>query len=242
MAITGLSGSTSSGTSSSTGGSAPYDPNAFNALNAQLRSQYTGKLPTGNSPWNNALGLVSQGAKPIDTNPIWNPQQIQGQVNQSNANAWAGEGGQQRELAGTLAGRGFGGNSPLYQALSTNLGAQTRNSNQQSENTLRWNAAQGNAQHVLAAQTAEGQRQQGLSGLANQLYGTDVGAAVSQQNALLAALAGLNQPRATSQSKSQQQSQSGSVQATPLNPNPWGPLGAYGSSGSSSGYVDPGDF
>lgn len=219
MSITGVSGSTSSGGSQSVSGSQPYDPNAFGQLNAQLRGQYTGRLPVGNDYWNNALGQVSRGSQPINTNPIWNPQQIQEQVNQSSANNWQQAGGQERQLAGTLGGRGFGSNSPLYQALSTNLGAQTRNTNTQAENSLRWTAAQGNAQQVLAAQQAEAQRQQGLAGLATGLYGTDVGAAMGQQNALLQALTGMNLPRPWSRSTSQQQALSASAQASPVNYN-----------------------
>lgn len=88
----------------------------------------------------------------ITTGKIWNDQQIQERVNAMRGSEQAGSEGDVRRLRKGLSSRGFGGNSPLYQALAQNRQAQARSSMTSGENDLRWNAAQGNAEHLLRSE------------------------------------------------------------------------------------------
>lgn len=88
----------------------------------------------------------------IDSGPIWDSQQIQGRVNSMRASNDASAANSTRKMQANLASRGYGSNSPLAQALQTQFSGQALAANTSGENDLRWNAAQGNADHVLQAQ------------------------------------------------------------------------------------------
>jgi hypothetical protein len=151
----------------------------FPYLQGQMGNQGGGGglAPGGNS---------GQGPR-IDAAPIYNTQQIQGQVNAATAANNATAANQSARDATTLAGRGFGANSPLLQALQMGRQNQAMAANTGNEREIRWNAAGGNAQHLLGAQQArEGQfasRQDEDIRRRSQ--------AAQQYNSLLAALVGL---------------------------------------------------
>jgi hypothetical protein len=209
-----FSQSSSFGTSDSTSG-AQFTPQQQGARNwlfpfAQGRAQQL----AGSNPSALHQQFFGQGQTPFPTinqGGVWDQNQIQGQVNNMRAQNDASTAGQQRTLRGDLAGRGFGGNSPLYQELATNMQGQNMATNTSAENNLRFGAAQANRQaqlqgQGLAAQTA-GQANQADAArraLALQQYGIDVGAG----NNLLATLFGATQALPFSQAKSRQQAQS----------------------------------
>ena len=99
----------------------------------------------------------------ITAGPVFSDQQIQQQVNQARGATDAGTATQQRNVAQNLAGRGFGSNSPLQQALQTNLGAMGRQTGAEQETNIRLGAAQQNAQQKLASQQAAAQAQLGAA-------------------------------------------------------------------------------
>lgn len=100
-------------------------------------------------------GFGTQAGPDIAAGPIWNPQQISQRVNAMRSGNDATTAGLANRMRGSFAARGFGGNSPLAAAL----GAQSQHSNLMAntagENTLRWNAAEGNAKHLLAGQALQ---------------------------------------------------------------------------------------
>lgn len=123
----------------------------------------------------------------IGANPVYSQQQIQQQVNNTRAQNDTNAASQIRTQQQGLAGRGFGGNSPLAQALSTYTQGQNMATNTNAEQQLRFNSAQANAQQVLAGQQAQQEQyaqNQGLAIQRAQPY-------FQMQNALIAALGGL---------------------------------------------------
>jgi hypothetical protein len=128
----------------------------FNTVFPWLQGQMSGLLG-GQGPYR--VGGTALGNQPnIKATGIWTPSQIQQQVNSQNAASDAATGTQIKNMQDSLAGRGFGGNSPLAMALSgmaqnANLANKTQN-----EQQTRWNAAQGNAQQTLAQQQAQEQQ------------------------------------------------------------------------------------
>jgi hypothetical protein len=128
----------------------------FNTVFPWLQGQMSGLLG-GQGPYR--VGGTALGNQPdIKATGIWTPAQIQQQVNSQNATSDAATGTQIKNMQDSLAGRGFGGNSPLAMALSgmaqnANLANKTQN-----EQQTRWNAAQGNAQQMLSQQQAQEQQ------------------------------------------------------------------------------------
>lgn len=106
--------------------------------------------------WNSGYqGQGQVGAQPaISDSPIWSPQLIEQQVNATRAQNDQATAGRQAKLGQELAGRGFGSRSPLAMALGEAMAGQNLAGNTQAEQSLRWDAAQGNARHVLDAQKA----------------------------------------------------------------------------------------
>lgn len=93
----------------------------------------------------------------INTGPIWSQQQINQQVNAGTANIRANTQNDINSMYANMGARGFASrSSPLAMALEIqsrgmgNMGAANL------DRDTRWNAAEGNARHVLAAQTAQG--------------------------------------------------------------------------------------
>ena len=103
------------------------------------------------------------GAYPeVTAGPIWDDQRVQERVNLGRAGSEQALAGQQRDLAERMAGLGYGASSPLAQALVANAAAVNLAGTTGAENALRWQAAQGNAQHLLASQQAAVERAQAL--------------------------------------------------------------------------------
>lgn len=93
----------------------------------------------------------------ISIKPVYSDQQINQRVNQMRSQNDASAAGQIRNTGQALAGRGYGGFSPLQQELSSNIMSANRANNASSENDLRFQAATQNAQQILAEQQAQGQ-------------------------------------------------------------------------------------
>lgn len=155
----------------------------FNAILPLLTGQL-GQLGNGGAF---RAGGENTAPPPISAGPTLNPQQIQQQVNQSNANVDKSTASNIQHSNESLGGRGFGSNSPLARALEQgyqNNGLATRTGN---ETNLRLNAAQSNAGQLLNSQQA----------LSNQwATGNDLDIKrrqpyIQQQTALLGALAGM---------------------------------------------------
>ncbi len=154
----------------------------FNTLFPYLQNQYAQAGQGAQTP-----GGQSPPGPEISVGPVWNEQQIQGQVNASRAANDQATAGRVRAINSGVGGRGLGANSPLAQALggqaqSANLAANTQN-----EQQTRWGSAQGNATHLLNTQQA---RESQFAAR----QGEDIQRRIpyfQQQNALLSVLAGL---------------------------------------------------
>ncbi len=110
-----------------------------------FQSGYTGQGQVGTQP-------------EINADNIYSDQQIQQQVNSQRASNDAATAGAQRRIGQQMAARGYGTNSPLAMELGLGLQNQNLAQNTANERDLRYQAAQGNAQQKLSAQTArEGQ-------------------------------------------------------------------------------------
>ena len=152
----------------------------------QILPLLTGQLNNLNSGAYTAGGSNST-APPITTGPVLNPQQIQQQVNQSNANTDKSTATNIQQSNGNLGGRGFGSNSPLQMMLnqaaqSSGLATKTGN-----ETNLRLNAANANASNLLNTQQALSNQW----ATSNQLDINRRTPIIQQQTALLGALANL---------------------------------------------------
>ena len=169
-------------------------PAMLNAQNQQRRfdtvfpfvqgqmGQMAGQMGQGGN-WGYQQG---QGPR-INAGPVWNPQQIQQQVNQAQGQNNATAASQNREVAERTAAHGFGSRSPLLMALqgANNNAALAENTRVGAQ--IPWTAAQGNASQMLNSQTAAAnqynqQQQQAL---------TARGQTIQGYSALLSSLAGL---------------------------------------------------
>jgi hypothetical protein len=91
----------------------------------------------------------------ITAGPIWSGQQIKEQGNAAQGRNNASTQSQQKGMQQSFAGRGFGSNSPLLQALNTGLDMNRMKQNAEDVREINWGSAQGNAQHLLASQQAQ---------------------------------------------------------------------------------------
>lgn len=141
----------------------------------------------------NSLSAGGGGGSPVGTQPtintggVYSPDQIQAQVNASRATTDQSTATNIKNQGQSLAGKGFGSNSPLMAALSGQAQAAGVASNASNETNLRTNAAQMNAKQQLAGQTeAENQyasrQQEDIERHRNYL---------SSYNSLIGALSGL---------------------------------------------------
>lgn len=132
---------------------------------------------------------VGGGDQPaITAGPIWDPQQIQEQVNAARGGIDAQTGTRMRGAAQQTAGRGFGGSrSPLLMALQGRIQGQGMAAGADAERGIRWDSAEGNAGHQLKGQMA--QESQFAARRAEEIERQRV--AQSGMNALLQALSGL---------------------------------------------------
>jgi hypothetical protein len=90
----------------------------------------------------------------ITVGGVWDPQQVQQQVNSARAHNDQATQTQSRLAASQAAGRGFGSRSPLTMALQGQLQNQNMAQNATAGREIRWNAAKGNADQRLKSQTA----------------------------------------------------------------------------------------
>lgn len=154
----------------------------INGRFGQVMPYLTGGLASAAGAGGSAIGQQT----PITQGPVWTQQQIQQQVNNMTAGNNAQLGTQNKQAAQSLGGRGLGSNSPLLNAITGQNQMQNLLANTQGAQQINWNAAQGNAQQVLADQT---QQEKNWSDLQNQ----DIGRRQINQsgmNAILAAMAG----------------------------------------------------
>lgn len=86
--------------------------------------------------------------------PIWSESQIQQRVNSAQGVNNQATANNVRQMEGQMAGRGFGSNSPLQMALAAQMGAAARSANVDADLDTRWNASQGNEQHMQQARLA----------------------------------------------------------------------------------------
>lgn len=114
----------------------------------------TGLLGTGAGGQSPLVGGQTTPAPAIDANPIWNPQQVNQQVNATKAGNAASAATQQQQAARKTAGQGFGSRSPLLAALNSGIDQSRMAADADADREIRWGAAEGNAGHVLKAQTA----------------------------------------------------------------------------------------
>lgn len=130
----------------------PYElkQQRFNTIWPWLQGQLGGMSKGGPAT---AGGASGQGPD-ITAGPVWNEQQMQQQVNAGKARTDQQTQTAQREASAGAAGRGFGGSSPLVQALQGQLAGQGMAAKSAGEQQTRWNAAQGNAQQTLGSQQA----------------------------------------------------------------------------------------
>jgi len=158
-----------------------YQQSRFNTLFPWLQSQF------GAGAANYNVGGASGTGPTISAAPIWNPHQIQQQVNASHATNDQTMASRTKAMNADVAGRGFGGNSAISKAMASQFGFQNLIANQNADRDIRWNAAEGNAKQRLQGQTAREQQ------YANRM-GEDIERRKtfqSSQNALLGALAGM---------------------------------------------------
>jgi len=90
----------------------------------------------------------------IDTNPIWDTRMTQQMVNSARAYNDQRTGTAVADMEESTAARGFGPQSPLIQALRTNLAMQNMAANSQAGTDIRMRTTGENASHRLAAQKA----------------------------------------------------------------------------------------
>lgn len=131
-------------------------------LPANQKMQRFGTLLPMMSGAFNQIGQMPQGpvgrAPAITTGGVWDQGQIQQQVNAGRASNDRQTAGQVQKMHADVAGRGFGANSPLAMALETNYKGQGMAANANTERETRMGAAEKNAGHLLATQSAaEGQ-------------------------------------------------------------------------------------
>lgn len=159
-----------------------WDKQKFNQIWPWLQGQYDA---LGSSAY--SVGGQSGQGPTINANPIWNPNQINQQVNNARAINDQTMASRTRQSQESLAGRGFGANSPLAQAMAAQFGMQNLVANTDADRNIRWNAVEGNANQVLTGQQAR--EQQFASRQAEDIERRKTYA--SQQNALLGSLGAL---------------------------------------------------
>lgn len=118
-----------------------FKSNLYGSLLNQLRSQVA---PTA----------TVQPPPQVSTGPVWDQGQIQSRVNAARASNDAATAGQIARMQGSMGARGFGAQSPLAMALQQRMQSENLATNTDAERSLRWDAAKGNAQQVLAGQKA----------------------------------------------------------------------------------------
>lgn len=128
-----------------------FQQQKFNTVFPWLQGQF-GNLA---SQWNSNGGGGSSGKSPeITVGGVWNPQQIQQQVNATRAGNDQKTASTMRGQTANLAGQGFGASSPLLAALHGQAQAANLGTNTQAEQQFRNEAAKANAGQLLNTQQA----------------------------------------------------------------------------------------
>jgi hypothetical protein len=122
----------------------------------------------------------------INSGQVWDPAQIQAQVNAATSYNDAQLQNTMRQNAQHAAAQGYGSGSPLEMALNAQAQGQHQAANDEAARNIRWGAAQGNAQQLLAGQTARGQQEAARQQAANQIAQT----AGQQRTSLYGSLTG----------------------------------------------------
>lgn len=102
----------------------------------------------------NAIGGATRPPPPIRVGGVFNPQQIQQQVNQSNANIAQQAATNVQDMRASLGGRGGGANSPLAMALAGQAQAGALGQRFGAATDIRNKAAELNAGQLLNTQQA----------------------------------------------------------------------------------------
>lgn len=123
----------------------------------------------------------------ITVGGVYSPQQTQEQVNAARASNDRSTQQQQVATQQRLAGRGFGGNSPLLQALQAQQGMAGMQANSEAERGIRFDAATQNARQLLSSEQAR--QAQWAQNEDADIRRRQV--ATQQRSALLSALTGL---------------------------------------------------
>lgn len=108
----------------------------------------------GNQNPGGLVGGQNPATPQVDASPIWNPQQIDQQVNSAKANNAQSADTQSKAAQTKLSAQGFGSKSPLLAALEGNIGQARMGADADAERGIRWDAASGNAGQVLKGQMA----------------------------------------------------------------------------------------
>lgn len=130
------------------------DQDRFNTVFPWLQGQL-GQL---GSAMFNPVGGQSPPSPDITVGPIWDGSQVQQQVNAARAGGDQATQSRIATMQKQTAGKGFGANSPLAQALGAGMMNQNLATNMDAERGIRWDAAEGNAGHVLKTQQAREQQ------------------------------------------------------------------------------------
>lgn len=149
----------------------PYYQQGFSTLNQAAQ----------NGGMSGVANPNMSGQPKINAAPVYNQQQIQRQVNQSNAQQDAATATQQRLNSQQSAGRGFSSSSPLLSMLNQSAQMAGNATKAQNQQAIQYNAAQGNAAQLLQGQQAQEQqfsnrqqealqRQQNLLGFQSSLF------------------------------------------------------------------------
>ena len=93
-------------------------------------------------------------APQITTGGVYNPQQIQGQINNQIAQNDARTAATKRDLSRSMASRGYGAGSPLLAALNAQADARNLGANNDAYRNTLWDAGSANAQQNLKSQQA----------------------------------------------------------------------------------------
>lgn len=137
----------------------------------------------------NGMGGAQVGTAPtITAGPVWDQNQLQARVNQGRAQNDQATATKIKSMNEGLAGRGYGSHSPLAAALQGQYEGANMGQNAALENNLRWNTAEGNAQHLF--QTQMGQEQQFANRQNENIDRRKIGA--GSWSALVSALGGLS--------------------------------------------------
>lgn len=127
-----------------------YKDKVFGTISPLLQQLMGG----GGTSSNGLVGGQNPATPQVDASPIWSPRQIDQQVNAAKANNAQGADTQVRQAQTKLAGQGFGSKSPLLAALEGNIGQARMAADADVDRGIRWDAASGNAGHVLKGQAA----------------------------------------------------------------------------------------